>query len=420
MSRFYKKFFSFLTSTALAASALSSSYAQNVVVVQPNLPDAVADDFAESPESVQIQAKGPVPLLLEGIWENYNRYVVFDTGYLSADGNSAVPQIVLRTFYQWYDDRAAESPDYTAKNPKGANNTTAASSAAERITLEFVPLIDQVFTEEYGISVTQDDGDVLMAENLPSGAWDMLVTFSGRKLGGLKTYHVPIAVIGNNLYLDFCIHQEDSDYIVPEPGIAGTVQDSGNQLTGYWKDSGNASGILVSPPVINTELLCYYISGENIYPLRYWQTDMDYDKDALATFDDEGRTVSVPKHLWVGDRNFTCATGRRRQIRNLKKTNTLGKEYTLNSVLVTKTARGQDGKPYQYTVRTATLCAFGKPYLTLTDGTRTIEEIIAQNNARRHPPVKPLFPVHGILDFDWSIVQDPPESYDRRMLDLGK
>ena len=54
------------------------------------------------------ESERQVPLLLEGIWENYNRYVVFDSGYINSNQQS-IPQIVLRTFYQWYDDRAAET-----------------------------------------------------------------------------------------------------------------------------------------------------------------------------------------------------------------------------------------------------------------------------------------------------------------------
>ena len=111
------------------------------------------------------ESEAQVPLLLEGIWENYNRYVVFDSGYINSN-QEAIPQIVLRTFYQWYDDRAGESAEYTAKNPRDSNAATAGSSAsAQEVKIRFVSLTDQLFTEEYGIQSVQEDGDVLTAEN---------------------------------------------------------------------------------------------------------------------------------------------------------------------------------------------------------------------------------------------------------------
>ena len=360
-----------------------------------------------------------VPLLLEGIWENYSRYVVFDSGYLASSGE-AVPQIVLRTFYQWYDDRAAESHEYSETNPRDDNNTTASSSPAQEIRITFVPLTDELFTEDYGITTVQEDGDVLIAESNPSGAWDMVVEFGGRRLGGKKQYHIPIAVIGDKLYLKFAIKKEDSDSVPVSPFLDGTVLESGNILAGYWQDAGNASGILASIPVENTELLSYYVTDDAVYPIRYWETDMEYDSSATAYFSDNGEDFSVPKHLWVGDRNYTCTVGRRTQIRNMKKTDSLPEPHTVNSVLVQKNTTDEYGNPIEYTVRTSTICAFGEPYLTLTDGTRTIEEIIRINNARRKPLPPPLFPPHGILDFDWSIIDDPPEDWNRRMLDLGK
>ena len=138
-----------------------------------------------------------VPQLLEGIWENYSRYIVFDTGYTSAAGE-AIPQIVLRTFYQWYDDRAAESPEYSASVPRSDNNTTATSSVAQEIHVRFVPLTDQLFTDGES-AVVRENGDIIYAENENSGAWDMQVDFVGKRFGGRQIYHIPIAVIGNML-----------------------------------------------------------------------------------------------------------------------------------------------------------------------------------------------------------------------------
>ena len=244
--------------------------------------------------AVEVVADDSVPLLLEGIWENSNRYVVFDTDYIASD-NRAIPNIVLKTFYQWYDDRAAESPEYSAKNKRDRNNTTPANP--ERILLHFTPLTDELFTPEYKINVTQEDGDILTADGECSGAWDMQITYSSHKLGGKNTYHVPIAVIGNKLYLKFRVKAENSDSVDVSTVLDGSINDVASKEAGYWLDAGNANGILVSPPVSSEELLSYLVTDSAVYPVRYWETDMEYDANARARLDDGENSYYVPKHL---------------------------------------------------------------------------------------------------------------------------
>lgn len=398
---------------------MKNSFFKVILLVFLTFTFCFAQEAGEEGSSVAVEvvSDGSVPLLLEGIWENSSRYVVFDTNYLANDGR-AIPNIVLRTFYQWYDDRAAESSEYSKANKRDRNNTT--SQAPERILLHFTPLTDELFTEEYNMSVTQEDGDIVTAENECSGAWDMEITYSGHKLGGKNTYHVPIAVIGNKLYLKFRVKAEDSDSIIPVSILDGTVNERANLEAGYWLDAGNASGILVSPPVTNEELLSYLVTDSAVYPVRYWVTDMEYDAEAQARLDDGDESYFVPKHLLVGGLVYTCTLGRRTQIRNVVKTDALPSPYVTNKILVEKHAVTQDDKPITYKVRCATILVFGEPYLTLTDGTRTLEDIVKEANGRKKPSPPPLFPPHGLLDFDWSIIEDPPKDYNRRMLDLGK
>lgn len=348
-----------------------------------------------------------VPTLLGGIWENDNRYVIFDTS-----------SVVLRTFYQWYDDRAAENSEQTQSVKRDRNN--AETHDPEKIELQFTPLTDELYTEEYNRAVVQSDGDTLIAEGMNSGAWDMEIRYAGHKLGGEDTYHVPIAVIGDKLYLNFAIRQEDSDSAPKTALLDGITIQSENILEGYWKDTGNANGILISPPITSDELLSYYITKDAVYHIRYWYTDMAYDKDAEAVFTDGDVTYKVPKHIQSAGKVYTCTVGRRNNIRNIDKSSSLDASYTLNKVLVDKKNIDSDGNETSYRVRTATICAFGEPYLTLTDGSKSLMDIIKEHNSRKKPQPEPLFPPHGVLDFDWSIIEDPPASYDRRMLDLGK
>ena len=369
-------------------------------------------------EGVVGESEDSVPALLSGIWANDSRYVVFGSGYRAEESGKPIPDIVLRTFYQWYDDRAGESGEYSAKVSRDRN--AAETRSAEEMELRFTPLTDELFMPEYGQGVVQEDGDVLYAEGKNSGAWDIEVKYSGHKLGGEDTYHIPVAVIGNRLYLNFAIKGEDSDSVPTSGLLDGVTIQAENLLEGYWRDNGSANGIMVCPPVTNTELLSYYITNNSVYHIRYWETDMEYDPEAEALFTDGDVTYSVPKHLRAAQKTYTCTLGRRTRIRNIDKSTSIQGDYELNSVLVEKHFADADGGESRYTVRTSTILAFGKPYLTLTDGSRDLQGIIAANNVRRHPaPVSP-FPPHGVLDFDWSVIEDPPASYDRRNIDLGK
>lgn len=337
-----------------------------------------------------------VPELLKGVWKNSSRYFVFDSGYASGDGG-AVPQAVLRTFYGWYDDRAAESGQYSEKNPRNVNNTTSRAPAQE-ISIKYTPLTDELFLQADGKGALQSDGSFLYASGIPSGAWNLEIKYPGRK----EIYNVPVAVIGGRLFLKFAVRQDG---------------DSG--LSGFWKDFGNASGILISPPVSSEELLSYFATDSAVYQIRYWRTDMEYDSSAQAFFSDAGTECFVPKHLFVAGNVFTCVTGRRKKIRNVKKTASFPEDCAFNSVLKIKSSNDLNGIQVPQENVYSTICAFGEPYLVLEDG-KTLEEILAENLKKFPPAPKPLFPPHGILDFDWSIIEDPPKDWNRRVLDLGK
>ena len=170
-----------------------------------------------------------VPLALEGIWENYNRYVVFDTGYLSQHSDDAsIPQVVLRMFYQWYNDRAAESSLYTQIEVRDQNDTT--DAPAVEMTVSYVPLTYEAYPLQTGVETTLANGDVLYASESISGAWDIQIVYAHDK----TVYHVPVAVIGNKLYLNF---------IVKSLATVNIESSNDQLLNGYWRDWGRANGI---------------------------------------------------------------------------------------------------------------------------------------------------------------------------------
>ena len=401
-----KKSFPFITVLSLLVAA-PFTFAQNASAGTEV--SSVVEDVSSGENSAGEVPQEPVPALLSGIWANDSRYVVFGSGYNGKESGRPIPDVVLRTFYQWYDDRAGESKDYstTVKRDRNAAETRQAEEM-------------ELFTADLDKPVVQEDGDILTAEEKNSGAWDIEVKFASHKLGGEDTYHIPVAVIGDKLYLNFAVKTEDSDSVPASELLDGITVQAENLLDGYWQDAGSANGFLVCPPVTNTELLSYYIKNNAVYHIRYWETDMEYNPEAQALFTDGEATYSVPKHLRSAEKTYTCTLGKRTRIRNIEKSDSIGGEYERNSVLVEKHFTDEKGNESSYTVRTSTILAFGKPYLTLTDGSRNLQEIIAANNARRHPLPASPFPPHGVLDFDWSIVENPPASYDRRMIDLGK
>ena len=390
------------------------------------------------------------PPLLSGIWQNESRYVILDSNYvskLSLDGenfiDAKIPQIVLRTFYRYYNDRAAESHLYTQENSRDVNSATQ-KCAAEEIQISFVPLTDAVYPENYNLPVQKENNEIIYAEDLPSGAWNLKIKYPNDK----TIYNVPVCVIGDKMYLNFAIKLKNSDsenslvlsknqqnnpQVSENSSVLSENQQNNqenpqnqqifekNVLNGFWQDCGIANGILICPPTNKTELLSYYVDDDKIYKIRYWQTDMEFDASAKANFSDDNKTFYVPKHIKIADKTFTCTLGRRTKIRNIEKSNSFEQNCTFNSILIQKTYFDEENQQESIlTTQDSTICAFGDAYLTLTDGTRSIEEIIANQNSQKKPAAPPVFPPKGILEFDWSIIERPPSDYNRRNLDLGK
>lgn len=333
-----------------------------------------------------------VPLLLKGIWYNQNRYIVFDTGekytefqVLREESKAFIPEIVLRPFYTWYDDYAAGSKAVTEKN-----NTV--SRSPEILAIRFIPLVQQAVPENYGSY--SDSADFFKTQSIPSGAWILQIKYKDDS----NIYSIPAAVIGNNLYLKFKIRNLTED---EEP-------DSLSTFSGFWQDYGSFDEITINPPVQKSELLSYYVTENSVYHIRYWITKMDYDRDATAVFSDGEKSYSVKKHLRSGGKTYTCVNGKGNRIRNIEKSETPEDEYTLNSVEIS-TGEG--------TVNVSTICAIGKPYLTLTDGSSTLEEIIKEANSRHKPLPEPVFnSPHP--DFHFEIIKDL-NKYNRN-LSIGK
>ena len=383
---------------ALGASAQTvSSYPRIAELQVPSLRELGFESATNGSDNV--------PLLLEGIWQNEQRCVVFDSHWLSTyfeDGELA--RIILKTFYGWYYDRAAEANSFSQEMPRERNDVH--SSSPEEIQVSFVPLTYQVFPQSSGIATTLRSGDQIYSISEVSGAWDLEIKYPARN----EIYHVPVAVLGNRLYLNFLVKELET--------IPMESQDY-HLLGGFWRDFGKANGILVSPPYNKKELLSYFVAGNSVYQIRYWETDMDYEaKDVV--FADGQNTYHVPKHLAAQGTVYTCVNGRGSKIRNITRSGTFNEKFLMNELLVVRHGVEQDGNAITWNEKGDTILALGEPYLVLEDSSRTMEDLIAENRARKRPEPKPLFPPHGILDFDWSIIEDPPKNWNKRMHSLGK
>jgi hypothetical protein len=326
---------------------------------------ASAAAYGQAYVPVPENGKVSIPPLLQGIWQGKDRYVFF-TGASTENNDTSVPQpddmaVVLKTYYGWFYDRAAEPESY------GADSTrflcTATTKEAEHITVTYEPL--QTRSIQYDTS-----GNVIPYD---SGVWELVIQY-GKKARNVT--RIPVAVIGNNLYLDFIIRGRTSDT---------SVSPSGNPLFGYWQGVSRQKGIRICPQPLCENIFSYYVVDGAVYSLRYWLTTMEYT-DALAAFTDGSNTFHVAKHI-VSDGNvFTCVTGRSLQIRNIEKASVPLSDYTLDS--------------------TGTICAFGAPYLTKVtgkDNAPALMAVVAEANKRRKPDPPPLFPPDD-LNWHWDII----------------
>lgn len=315
-----------------------------------------------------------VPPLLDGIWQGSDRLLLFSRSEYNEYA------CVLRTFYQWYDDRAAESARYEQLSTRDRNDTTV--TPAEHITVRYITLCEN--------------------QSGTAGAYELVVTYPNKK----DDVYIPVAVIDDKLYLDFMLRGSalvtDFDTFIPLP--ERTEEGERSELDGYWRSFSCASGITISPPFMADELTSYYINGSAVYQIRYWLSEMDYSYEQ-AGFSDGEEKFAVDKYLRAAGNVYTCTTGKRSQIRNINKSNSLRKETTVDTDSV--------------------ICGFGNPYLikTTEKGQAELQKIIDRNNERRHPPLQPVFPVKEI-NFHWKEIDElrmyNPWTFNRRNIDLHK
>ena len=333
---------------------------------QSELPPVSVHSFSET-----------VPALLQGIWQGSDRLVMFS--------NQNEFALVLRVFYQWYNDRAAEPASFSELKSRDKNDTT--TSPAEDIQIQYTTIVEN--------------------PSKTAGVYELSIKYPNEKIPVL----VPLCIIDGKVYMDFLIKDSAE---VTDLRLSNTVSASGEKSnsTGFYRAASNASGIMISKPVFDKEVISYFVGDDGeIYRIRYWLSEMEYSY-AKASFSDGDKVFSVDKYLRIGSDVYQCTTGRSTKIRNIQKSTKFEKNAVYDS----------DGG----------IVAFGEPYLVkVPEGNdRTALQTSAwflgtveENNKRKHPAPKPLFPV-TFPKYRWKEITElelyNPSTWNRRNLDIHK
>lgn len=294
-----------------------------------------------SVDNLSLEITSTLPPLMAGLWENSQRVVSFE----SLDS----AQVVLKLFYGWYYDRAAE-PSATrgtedvlqSEDVPSRPRNDATSPQAQHLLVEFQPLIPETET---------------------SGAWNIWITYPETRV----KQAIPVAVFDGKLYVDFFLAQDMS------PAV-------------FYQGSSNTQGISIAQPLLAKEVFSYLVTGSRMYKIRYWETDMEYDQTGYALLTGEDGSYEVPKHLLIGNKVYTCVTGRRVDIRNVEEVPHDISNFTLSSdnrIVVQREA-----------------------YLSkMAETASELYQLIAEANSRKAPPPPSPIPL-GDLDFHYDEIND--------------
>ncbi len=331
---------------------------------------SVRSESSDLPQVTPHVLSDTVPALLQGIWQGSDRLLMF-----SSENEFA---LVLRVFYQWYNDRAAEPASFTEIKARDRNNTTI--SPAQDIKIQYITIVEN--------------------PSKTAGVYELSVKYPHEKIPVL----IPVCIIDGKLYLEFLI--KDSAQLT-DLRLSPSSDSEKSGKDGFYRGASSASGITIAPPVFDKEVLSYYIEneGRDIYQIRYWLSEMDYSY-AKASFSDGEKLYSVDKYLRIGTSVYQCTTGRSTKIRNIQKYSKFDKTANYD----------KDGG----------IIAFGSPYLVKVPEGNDRKALLAsveENNKRKKDPPKPLFPP-TYPKFRWKEITElelyNPSTWNKRNLDIHK
>ena len=283
-----------------------------------------------------------IPSKLLGIWESKDRYVFFE------QNDEDQPQLVvlLKTYYGWYLNRAAEPASYNDKEPRVRN--TANARNAEHIYIQ-------------NINTKETENSLYGSLDLSYSTW--------------QKNTIPFFMLEDSIYLSY--FEKDEVEELENPDKKWT----------FYRGVAPSKGFMISPQSIPENITGYIIDGEKLYDVRYWKTDMDYSTDYI-TFSYKDDSYQIPKHLRSQETNYSCVSGRSKKVRNTVKPF----EYKAENFL--------------YNDEGSAFTKNEEPYLKQLAGRDTFEElikIVKEANSKRKPDPPALFPPSD-LDWHWDLI----------------
>lgn len=274
---------------------------------------------------------------LNGIWEGRDRFVFFEN---AADDENSFLIVVLKTYYGWYYDRAAEPLDLSDVQTRTPNAAT--HKDPEVIPYKLTELGDAF---QISINYSKHNSDT--------------TTF---------------AIIDDKIYLNaYTLIPKDA----ASPSTGSRTADNDIVTADLYRGYQHSVGFLMYEQPTDQNISLLIVDGEKFYDVRYWLTDMDYDP-SYVSFKYKDDTYSVPKHLQADGSNYSCVSGRSKKVRN-----TMPYFLLSDSNII-------------YNEDKTVMIKDTQPYLTKLTDKQTIEDlmkIIKEANARRKPDPEPIFPV---------------------------
>lgn len=271
-----------------------------------------------------------IPENLKGIWEGKDRFVFFEN---AADDENPQFVIVLKEYYDWYYDRAAEPASYSQKEARTLNSAT--HKNPEIIPFELKQIDD--ITDAYQLKVTY------------SKHYSNTTSF---------------AIIDDKIYLNMYTKYDQID-------------DELNKDISLYRGYQHSDGFILNSQPMDENIGLLIMLKDKFYDVRYWQTDMDYES-SLVTFKYQNDTYLVPKHLFAEGKNYSSVNGRSKKVRN------------------TQPAFQIQNQKLFYNQDKSVLILNEEAYLTKLTDKETLDDlfqIIKEANSRRKPDPKPIFPV---------------------------
>ena len=282
-----------------------------------------------------------LPSKLLGIWESKDRYVFFEQN----DQEDPQLVVILKTYYGWYLNRAAEPEDYSKKEARVRN--TANARNAEHIYIKNLQLTETA--------------------NSLYGSLDLAYS-------GWQKNTIPFLLIDGSIYLSY--FEKDIPLEIDE-----------NKSWNFYRGIAPSKGFMISPQSLPENITGYIIDGEKLYDVRYWKTDMDYSSDYIS-FIYKDDTYQIPKHIRSCETNYSCVSGRSKKVRNTVK------------------AFKYKADDYIFNDDASVFTKKEEPYLKELADKETFEElikIVKDANSRRKPDPPALFP-ESDLDWHWDLI----------------